>query len=348
MARKKTIPQAMAADHEPEFSPKKRNHEMKKNTKRPRSPKVTGRHPGQPAKDPVAKEQDKPSQRQAARKKMPREIVVTKLAVDSLRPNDWNPNTMSEEDYRTFRDEVESQGKLPKPIVVIPDDRGYLIVDGEHGWRVARDLGFAEVPCEVLETDRFEAMRQTVVRNRHGEMNPLLLGRLYDRMIAENNLSNRRLAAALSLTEGTIRNYRAYARAAKLRKHYAPADADELIGKLTVQQVQSYLERSDDERDAWLNGGAEPENVARPNKQLPSLATTLVHGSSKNDEDHLSETSDPPRAENVREPGATNDESVNRQTLGELKRIWRHANEATRRRFLHDVAADQNTTGTKP
>jgi len=55
--------------------------------------------------------------------------------------------------------EVRHLGRLPKPVVVRPHRDRWLIVDGEHGWRAAREAGLAEVPCEVIEVGDFEAMR---------------------------------------------------------------------------------------------------------------------------------------------------------------------------------------------
>ena len=96
------------------------------------------------------------------------------LSVSELHPSGWNPNVMSEEEYRAYVQEVQLLGKIPKPIIVIRVENGYLIVDGEHAWRVATEAGFTEVPCEIIDVDHFEAMRQTLARNRHGENNPVL------------------------------------------------------------------------------------------------------------------------------------------------------------------------------
>ena len=107
------------------------------------------------------------------------------ISIGQLIPNRYNPNRMSEEEFAEYVTEVEHLGHLSKPIVVRRLDNGrFEIVDGEHGWRAAKKLGFDEVLCEVLEdVDDFEAMRQTFKRNRGGRDNPVLLGRMFQEML---------------------------------------------------------------------------------------------------------------------------------------------------------------------
>ena len=78
-------------------------------------------------------------------------------------------------------------------MVVRPNgkDGRYLIVDGEHGWRAATKAGFQAIPCEIIEADDFEAMRQTYKRNQHGTHAPILLGKFFKRMMEEKGLSQR-------------------------------------------------------------------------------------------------------------------------------------------------------------
>ena len=43
------------------------------------------------------------------------------LPVSALKPNDYNPNTMSEDGFAELVDEVRHLGRLPKPVVVRPN-----------------------------------------------------------------------------------------------------------------------------------------------------------------------------------------------------------------------------------
>ena len=148
--------------------------------------------------------------------------ATTTLPVSAMKPNEYNPNTMTEEAFAELVDEVRHLGRLPKPVVVRPNGTDeYAIVDGEHGWRAAKEAGLQEVAAEVIEVDDFEARRQTYKRNQHGEHDPVLLGRMFKQMMAERDLSQRQLAEEVSVSEGTIRNMLTYFDAWEVRNSYA-------------------------------------------------------------------------------------------------------------------------------
>ena len=280
---------------------------------------------------------------------------------------------MSEEDYRAYVQEVQLLGKIPKPIIVIRVENGYLIVDGEHAWKAATEAGFTEVPCEVIDADRFEAMRQTLARNRHGENDPVLLGRLYELMLKERKLSNRKLADQLGVSEGTIRNHRDYAKAAKLRNRYAPEGEDELISGLNTKQVAAYLSLKE-KGNEWLDAGtklAHAEQLIAPKSDVKEVISSATPPAGENKDDdseadlqdaaESDEDGEPPHDENQERVGddrplasvadelpATSapnssdqaDEAVDDVLLDELDERWAEANEATRKKFLGGVMVD--------
>jgi ParB-like chromosome segregation protein Spo0J len=66
----------------------------------------------------------------------------------------------------------------PAPSFVHTEVGQYLIVDGEHSWRAAKEVGFEAIECELVDVDDFEAMSQTYKRNQHGSHNPVKLGQM--------------------------------------------------------------------------------------------------------------------------------------------------------------------------
>ena len=100
------------------------------------------------------------------------------------------------------------------------------ILAGPWAGQTLSDLG-----CEVIKVDDFEAMRQTYKRNQHGTHNPVRLGQMFERMMAERKLSQRELAKDIEVSEGTIRNALDCAKAAKVRNSCA-------VEKLTVRQMR--------------------------------------------------------------------------------------------------------------
>ena len=102
---------------------------------------------------------------------------------------------------------------------------------GSHGWKAAKEVGLEEIPCEVIDADDFEAMRQTYKRNQHGTHHSVLQGRMFRRMMADRGLSQRAFAKDVEVSEGTVRNSLLYAEAADLRNDYAA----------TLPRTTSYL-----------------------------------------------------------------------------------------------------------
>ena len=191
-------------------------------------------------------------------------VETVSLSPDRLHANGYNPNRMGEDAWAEFVAEVCHLGRLPKTIVVRSKGAEYLIVDGEHAWRAAKEIGLALVSCEVIAADDFEARRQTHKRNRHGTDNPVRLGRMFRQMLEARSLSQRALAKEIEVSEGTIRNALFYAEAAVLRSRYAKAqgedsdegDADGDVTRLSVQQVRRYVKLPRAIADLWLNTGA--------------------------------------------------------------------------------------------
>ena len=189
-------------------------------------------------------------------------MATTTLEISALEPNSYNPNFMSDERFTELVEEVRHLGHLPKPVVARPSGAGqYVIVDGEHGWRAAREVGLTEIAVEVVEADDFEARRQTYKRNQHGEHDPVLLGRMFRQMMNERDLSQRALAKEITVSEGTVRNALLCAKAAELRNSYAPDQDDVVtvaeISGLSIRQVRAYCDLPDGIRDYWLRDGAD-------------------------------------------------------------------------------------------
>lgn len=209
--------------------------------------------------------------------------TVTHLPTDQLQPNDYNPNCMTDDEFAELVEEVRHLGRLPKPVVVREVEDGYLIVDGEHGWRAACEVGLAEIPCEVIEADDFEAMRQTYKRNQHGTHDRVALGQMFRRMMEDRGISNRQLAKEINVSEGTIRNALLFAEAAELRNRYAlSAGAANWQAKsdwfkdLTIRDARLYTALPEVIRDRWLNAGC-PDDWGLPEGVVWEHLEDILH-----------------------------------------------------------------------
>ena len=93
--------------------------------------------------------------------------VLEKCPVDRLVPNTWNPNRMDDWLLGKLREHIAKFGFVD-PILVrpIPNTQNYEIIDGEHRWKVAKEMGLKEVPVVVIEgISEKEAKLMTVAVN---------------------------------------------------------------------------------------------------------------------------------------------------------------------------------------
>ena len=82
--------------------------------------------------------------------------VVENRPLDSVKPNAWNPNRMTDFEMRSLSDGLLRDGWLSSQAVLVwgKDAKGKrrdVIIDGEHRWTAARELGFVEGPMVVLD-----------------------------------------------------------------------------------------------------------------------------------------------------------------------------------------------------
>ena len=69
-------------------------------------------------------------------------IKIVEIPVDWIRPNEYNPNEMSKEDYQFFKEDM-SKGLPYDPVEIseIGVEKNhpvYEITDGDHRWNIAR------------------------------------------------------------------------------------------------------------------------------------------------------------------------------------------------------------------
>lgn len=92
---------------------------------------------------------------------------MQEIQVRFLEPNPWNPNRMPEDLYQALKAHMEKGGKVD-PLIVM--QKGllppYVIVDGEHRWRAAKELGWEIIACELIECSEDEAKREGYQRNK--------------------------------------------------------------------------------------------------------------------------------------------------------------------------------------
>lgn len=143
---------------------------------------------------------------------MPEEFIK----VYSITANHFNPNVMMDEEYQALKKDMQLHG--PKDIDAIlvspfgcfypsvenPVSNGYVIVDGEHRWKAAKDLLWDIVRCEVREVDEEEAKGICYRKNKdRGTIDPFKEAALFKSEI-DLGLSHRDIAEKFIVDHSTV------------------------------------------------------------------------------------------------------------------------------------------------
>lgn len=80
------------------------------------------------------------------------------IPVDLIVPNSWNPQDQDDETFKRLVDEVkpDSTGFIDCVQVVPMVDGSYRILGGEHRWMAAKAADLEEVPCIVLQGEKWQ------------------------------------------------------------------------------------------------------------------------------------------------------------------------------------------------
>lgn len=122
-------------------------------------------------------------------------IKIRKVPIETIVPNDWNANEMTDEKEELLRDNIERHD-MTSPILVIrhkdelnPDIR-YMIIDGEHRWRAARNVGAESIPVVIVKMNEVDAKKQTIrMNNIRGELNFKKFQKLVDDMLVKGQVT---------------------------------------------------------------------------------------------------------------------------------------------------------------
>lgn len=135
-----------------------------------------------------------------------------RVDVDLVVPNTWNMNKVAPEVFRKLKLNIEEtldrSGTIP-PILVRPHPTKLTmleIIDGEHRWRVIKELGYAEIDVHTFPCEDRDAMVLTANLNYlRGEADPEKYPDYLERVIKEHAvdvtwLSERLVESADELT----------------------------------------------------------------------------------------------------------------------------------------------------
>ena len=89
-------------------------------------------------------------------------LVIEYVLTDSIRPNEYNPNRQSEQEHEMLLRSIQDNG-FTQPVIVTHDG---VIVDGEHRWRAAQEVGMTEIPVVTVDMTPEQMRIATLSHNK--------------------------------------------------------------------------------------------------------------------------------------------------------------------------------------
>lgn len=109
------------------------------------------------------------------------------LAVADLMKNAANPNEQDERMFNATVESIQEEGWIQPCCTVVRVDDAWEIVSGHHRYDAAVVLGHEQVPCWVLDPEKFDKDRRDWVMVKAnviaGQLNPAKFTALYERMV---------------------------------------------------------------------------------------------------------------------------------------------------------------------
>jgi len=128
------------------------------------------------------------------------------IPIDAIQPNTWNPNVMPADIYKALLEDMKAGGlNAIDTISVRPTGDGrYQIINGEHRWKAALELGWKEIRCEVLSVTESEAKAINYRQNRErGTIDPFKEAELFKSEL-EAGMTQKDIAAKYMVDKSTV------------------------------------------------------------------------------------------------------------------------------------------------
>jgi len=209
------------------------------------------------------------------------------VLIDKIDANAWNPNVIGEEEYLALKQDMYVHGANGvDPILVSPfhyffqeetRSERFVIVDGEHRWRIAQELKWKEVLCEVREITEEDAKALCYRRNRErGNIDPMKEAFLFkseidkkqkdiaDKYGVDQTTVSRRLSL-LKLSGKTVKALASMPRGIITPSHLEPiatlnpGDQDQVVQQIltSVKLGDAVSVHSVEHNSSWLRKQAE-------------------------------------------------------------------------------------------
>jgi len=104
---------------------------------------------------------------------------IKSVPINEIRKNSFNPNVMEPELMAQLNEKIKEEGILQPILLRHIEPKGkikYEVIDGEHRYLAAKNIGYEEIPAIVLDKKLPEAMISSINMNKlRGEFDTLRL-----------------------------------------------------------------------------------------------------------------------------------------------------------------------------
>lgn len=109
-------------------------------------------------------------------------MKIKNYSITELRKADYNPRQLKKEQYLQIKNSIEQFGFVEPIVVNTYKGREGVIIGGHQRYRIAKDLGFKEIPCVELNVDIDQEKEINIRLNKNtGEFDFDLLANNFDR-----------------------------------------------------------------------------------------------------------------------------------------------------------------------
>lgn len=125
---------------------------------------------------------------------MAAEGVYKSISVAQLKPAEYNPRTITDDEFSGLKESIKTFGFVDPAIV----NKDYTIIGGHQRIKAAEALGLKEVPCVVLDLDKHQEKKLNVILNSpaiSGKYDDLKLSEILEELKLDDDYESLRLNA---------------------------------------------------------------------------------------------------------------------------------------------------------
>lgn len=133
------------------------------------------------------------------------ELVLQHVSIETVHPNEWNPNRQSEAVREAEAESISRFGFIdPVTVRAHPERIGeWEVIDGEHRLEEAKRQGLSTIPIVAVEVSDEQARKLTVILNEtRGEADVVELGKLL--AFLQDGMSVEELLEGLPFSESEL------------------------------------------------------------------------------------------------------------------------------------------------